>query len=176
VPDGKFARWYVSGSLVVIVAIVATRATLFPTLPSLLLTFFCHACACAVTLADLGGSRRGFRLVGMDCEMVETENDKHALCRVTVVELGPATEGEYPAAIHVLVDMLVMPSGVFLRARTSLHVCKRCVLHVSCGARVRLQVFSTQLQPHHLALIQHGHMIPGHMRGHIISSALNQPC
>ena len=70
------------------------------------------ACACApYSSSQLGGSSFGVQLVGLDCEMVQTEDDDCALVRVTLVRLAGVQPGEFPSGRDVLLDMYVRPEG-----------------------------------------------------------------
>lgn len=61
----------------------------------------------------INGSKRLLKdpvLVAIDCEMVETENDKHALARVSIVDESG----------RVLLDILIRPPGLVVDYRTHL--------------------------------------------------------
>eukprot|EP00056_Hartaetosiga_gracilis_P013351 m.220364 g.220364 ORF g.220364 m.220364 type:complete len:905 (-) comp13831_c0_seq1:124-2838(-) len=48
-------------------------------------------------------------VVGMDCEMVETEEDDNAVARVTITAFGFTHYGEYPSEPVVLLDLHIKP-------------------------------------------------------------------
>ena len=59
----------------------------------------------------MGGSITAPPLIGLDCEMVQTEDDDGALARVTLVRLDYTQPGVTPAPRTVLLDLFVRPSG-----------------------------------------------------------------
>ncbi len=64
-------------------------------------------------VGPLGSSTGGFPLVGLDCEMVETQSGVDVVGRVSIVAPGICKPGVYPMQAIKLLDIFVKSSGEF---------------------------------------------------------------
>eukprot|EP00730_Choanoeca_flexa_P017955 TRINITY_DN8703_c0_g1_i1.p1 TRINITY_DN8703_c0_g1~~TRINITY_DN8703_c0_g1_i1.p1 ORF type:complete len:681 (+),score=145.94 TRINITY_DN8703_c0_g1_i1:19-2061(+) len=105
---------------------------------------------------QVGGSRSGVPLIGMDCEMVETTTSHSEVARVTVVAPGLTEAGIFPGQPRVLLDLYIKPKSpvkdyrTFVSGVTKEHLDRGCTLRQAQEALGQLITQDTCIVGHSL--------------------------